>query len=319
MRALCEPVPPPRDTAAYLHYFVAEDTGDKEAIKQNEQRRVALYKAVRRLVRAYANLANEMEEAGYTAEQARAIHQEVMHYESVRKEVELASGDYVDLKQYEPAMRYLLDAYIQADESQVIARFDEQGIVDLFVHGGLEALQSQLPPGLRQSEAMTEAIENNIRRIIVDEHPVNPKYYEKMSALLDELIAQRKAQALAYKEYMERLQDLARRVKHPETSGDYPSQLRTAAQRALYDNVGQDVNLALRLDAAIQMASEDGWRGNLMKERKIKRAIAQVLQEQGLPDTSVRESGPGYMASENQWLIQEVNRIFDIVVEQDDY
>jgi len=314
IRALCEPVPPPRDTAAYLHYFVAEDTGDKEAIKQNEQGRVALYKAVRRLVRAYANLANEMEEAGYTAEQARAIHQEVKHYESVRKEVELASGDYVDLKQYEPAMRYLLDAYIQADESRVIARFDEQGIVDLFVHGGLDTLESQLPPGLRQPEAMTEAIENNIRRLIVDEHPVNPRYYEKMSALLDELIAQRKAQALAYKEYMDRLRELAKRVKHPGISGDYPSKLHTAAQRALYDNTGQDLNLALKLDAAILMAREDSWRGNLMKERKIKKAIAEVLREHGLPSNSAPER-----TVKSQWLIQEVNRIFDIVVEQDDY
>ena len=319
VRAICEPVPPPRDTAAYLHYFVAEDTGDREAIRRNEQRRVALYKAVRRLVRAYANLANEMEAAGYTPDQAERIHQEVRHYETIRKEVELASGDYVDMKQYEPAMRHLLDAYIQADESQVIAQFEDQGLVDLFIHGGLASLTPKLPPGLQQPEAMTEAIENNIRRVIVDEQPVNPKYYEKMSRLLDELIAQRKEEALAYQEYMKRLQALARQVKHPETSGQYPSELETPAQRALYDNVGRDASLALKLDAAIQIAREDGWRGNIFKERQIKRAIAQVLRQQGIPDSVLAETRPEYRTDQQKVLLHAVNRIFDIVVEQHGY
>jgi type I restriction enzyme R subunit len=319
VRAICEPVAPPRDTAAFLHYFVAEDTGDEEAIKRNEQRRVFLYKAVRALVRAYANLANEMEEAGYTPDEAHRIHQEVKKYEAVRKEVELASGDYVDLKQYEPAMRHLLDTYIQADESRVIAQFEEQGLVDLFIEGGLAGLEPILPPGLRQPEAMTEAIENNIRRIIVDEQPVNPKYYEKMSTLLDELIAQRREQALAYEEYLKRLQELARQVKRPETSGEYPSDLRTSAQRALYDNLGQDADLALKIDAAIQIAREDSWRGNVIKERQIKRAIAQVLQQQGIPESILADIQPEYWDDQQKVLLQVVNRIFDIVVEQHEY
>ena len=45
--------------------------------------------------------------------------------------------------------------------------------------------------------------------MIIDETPVNPKYYERMSQLLDELIALRRAEAIAYEEYMRRLQALA--------------------------------------------------------------------------------------------------------------
>ena len=51
VKALCEPVLPPGDSAAYLHYFCARDTGDKDALKDNEPKRVALYKAVAELVR----------------------------------------------------------------------------------------------------------------------------------------------------------------------------------------------------------------------------------------------------------------------------
>lgn len=320
VRAICEPVPPPRDSAAYLHYFVAADTGDQEAIKGNEPRRVALYKTVARLVRAFANLANEMSEAGYSPAEAEAIRQEAGHYEQVRAEVRLASGDYVDMKMFEPAMRHLLDTYIQAEESQIVAKFEEQGLVDLFVNGGLDALVSALPPGLKsQPEAMTEAIENNVRRLIVDEYPVNPKYYERMSQLLDELIARRKAQAVEYRAYLERLQQLAHRVRHPEVSGGYPPELRTAGQRALYDNTGRDTALALKLDRAIRQARKEGWRGSLFKERELLRAIAGVLSASRAASADggrVAEPAPAYVITD---IIEEARRILEIVQAQDEY
>lgn len=46
IKALCEPVKPPKDTLDYIHYFVAKNTLDKEAIKKNEQKRLELYKLV---------------------------------------------------------------------------------------------------------------------------------------------------------------------------------------------------------------------------------------------------------------------------------
>ena len=84
VRALCEPVRLPRNTIDYIHYFCAEDTADKDAVKANERRRVALYTAVASFARASANLANEMPEAGYTREEAEAVRKEVVHYENVR-------------------------------------------------------------------------------------------------------------------------------------------------------------------------------------------------------------------------------------------
>lgn len=276
VRAVCEAVSAPRDDAAFRHYFVAEDSGNAEQIKANETRRVALYKAVSSLVRAYANLAGEMTAAGYSEAEAKAILDEVRFYEAVRQKVKLASGDYVDMKQFEPAMRHLLDTYIQADPSQQVAVFDH-GLVNLFVDGGLAAMAGSVPAGMGgDPAAMTEAIENNIRRLIIDEQPVNPKYYERMSALLDELIALRKAQAVEYAEYMKRLQELARQVLSPE-SGNYPPEINTPGLRALYDNTGQDAALARRLDEAIRAASEHNWRGDLMKERAMMNAIYEAL------------------------------------------
>ncbi len=278
VRALCEPVAPPQDTPAFLHYFCAADTSDKAALKANEPRRVALYKHVAALVRAFANLAPEMLDAGYTAAEATAVKAEVAHAETVRQEVKLASGDYIDTKVFEPAMRHLLDAYIRASDSTVVSTFDDMGLVEMLATRGAEALD-QLPDGIKKSpEAMAETIENNVRRVIIDEQAVNPKYYDRMSELLDALIEQRKTNALSYAEYLDEMVALAARVSHPETTR-YPAGVTTPPQRALYDNLDGDEALAVRVDTAVRTRKKADWRGNTFKEREVRNAVREALGE----------------------------------------
>ena len=276
VKALCEPVAPPKDTINYVHYFCGK-SGDGDELEDNEQKRVALYKTAAALLRAYADLANEMTDAGFSEKQAQEIKEEVAYYEKVREEIKLASGDYVDMKVFEPAMRHLLDTYIKADESKKLSAFDDMTLVQLVVDHGERAVE-KLPDGLRKDpEAMAEAIENNIRRLIIDESPVNPKYFEKMSELLEALIKERKEQALHYTEYLEKIAALARKVQKPESTTSYPSAVNTGALRALYDNLDKDEQLAIRVDAAIRGVKKDGWRGNRFKERELRGAIKSAL------------------------------------------
>ena len=128
-----------------------------------------------------------MKAAGFTDHEAETIKEEVVFYQKVRDEIKMASGDLVDMKSYEPAMRKLLDMYITADASTTVMNFDDVGLIELIVEKGEEALGA-IPEGIRNNpEAMAETIENNIRKKIVDENPVNPKYYDHMSMLLQEL------------------------------------------------------------------------------------------------------------------------------------
>ena len=275
VKALCEPVQLPRDTKDYLHYFCAADTTDKDTLATNEPKRVALYQAVAALMRAYANLANEMGEAGYSPQETASIKADVEHYTKMRDEVKVASGDYLDMKRYEPAMRHLLDSYIRADESVVVSEFEDLGLVDLLVKRGLSALD-QLPSGLKKDpEAMAETIENNIRKTIIDENPVNPKYYEQMSELLDALIKERREQAIDYQEYLEKVKQLAKQVKPPTgiSQEAYPDSINTNAKRSLYDNLGKDEVLATRIDTAVRYTKKEGWIGNRFKEREVARVI----------------------------------------------
>ena len=280
VKALCEPVAEPRDTNDYLDYFCG-DTDDPESLKQTEGARLALYKSVGSFVRAYANLANEMNEAGFSDEETEEIKKEVKHYEQVRAEVKIASGDYVDLKAYEPAMRHLIDSYIDAEESKVLSTFDDLTLIDLLVQKGPEAIED-LPEGIQQSQdSVAETIENNVRRKIVEKAPTNPKYFEKMSVLLDELIDERKAQAKSYKQYLEEIIDLSKKVKDQSRGGKYPKPIDTDAKRALYDNLDNDKDLVLRVDRAVRSSRMDGFRGNLQKEREIMRALYKVLRDKG--------------------------------------
>ena len=321
VKALCEPVELPRDTGAYLRYFCAEASGDARQLKDNEPKRLKLYTLVAAFVRAYANLANEMGEAGYSTAEAQGIHDEVRHYEKVRAEVKLASGDAVDLKAYEPAMRHLLDTYVRAEESERLSAFDDLSLVPLIVDRGEKALNA-LPGGIRESrEATAETIENNVRRLIIDEMAVNPQYFERMSKLLDALILQRRQEALDYKEYLDRITDLARKVTRPEAGTAYPPGINTGALRSLFDNLegipasakhaaphgdGADRNLrqrrALDLDRAIRDVKKADWRGNHFKEREVRSAIRSTL---------AGDDGPAGNES--------VDRIFEIVKAQHDY
>jgi type I restriction enzyme, R subunit len=274
--ALCEPVKAPRNTQDYIRYFCGESGMNQDELSEKEALRLTLYQNVAKLIRAFANIANEMPQAGFSVEDVERIRGEVAHYEKVRGEVKLASGDLLDMKRFEPAMRHLLDMYIRADDSEVLMDFEELGLIELIVEKGADAMDS-LPENIRNNpEAMAETIENNVRRTIVDENPVNPKYYEQMSVLLDELIELRRQKAIEYQEYLERILELSRKVVRSEqTSSSYPFAMDSQAKRAFYDNFGNDEVLVTKIDSAIRYTKKADWVGDRFKEREIANAIRQ--------------------------------------------
>jgi type I restriction enzyme R subunit len=274
VRALCEPVKYPRNTEDFIHYFCGESGSNEDELTEKEALRLTLYQNVAKLLRAFANVANEMPEAGYSAQDIEAVRNQVAHFEKVRDEIKLASGDLLEMKRFEPAMRHLLDMYIRADDSETLMDFEELGLIELIVEKGAGALDS-LPENLRNNqEAMAETIENNVRKTIVDENPVNPKYYEQMSVLLDEIIELRRQKAIEYQEYLERIRELSRKVVRPDqTTSNYPSSMDTNAKRAFYDNFGHDEVLAAKIDTAIRYTKKADWVGDRFKEREIANAV----------------------------------------------
>ncbi|NLK13140.1 MAG: type I restriction endonuclease subunit R [Spirochaetales bacterium] len=287
---LCGGVPAPRAEIDFIYYFCGEDgVGgiDDESCSRSREK---LYKLVNRLIRAYAEIKGEMNEAGYTAAEQADIGKKVTFYTALKETIGNASGDFIDLKSYEADMRRLIDTYIKADDSRKIGEFDDFTLLDFVLAQG-ERL------GGKGKEAAAEAIENNIRKKIVEKILINPKYYEKMSAILDELIKARSEGAIAYEEMLAKYIELVKNAETPENNPRYPESIRhSGALRALFDNCGEDEALALALDKAVRESKQADFRHNEFKERRIKQALYKILKDK-----------------------DEVERVYNIVVEQGEY
>jgi type I restriction enzyme R subunit len=295
IKSLCESVPAPARAEDYIAYFCG-DTLKPDELQNNEPKRLALYKFSNALIRAYSNLANDMGEAGYSLEESKAIKQEADYYSKASETVKRASMDFPDLKRLEPAMRSLLDTYVRADDSEKLSAFDDMSLIQLIVERGEAGLQS-LPDEIKRSRvAMAETIENNLRRTIIDETPTNPRYYEKMSQVLDSLIRERRQQVKAYEQYLKEIVALTQKVNNPASARPYPKSINTRARRALYNTLDNDEARALAVDATIRRVKKDSWRGSQMKERELLYAIQEAVED----DT---------LASE----------IFEVVKNQDEY
>jgi type I restriction enzyme R subunit len=298
VEALCEPVHP-KTLKEFKQFFGTETQGKSEdQIKEDQEKRVNFYKMVSSLVRAYGDIANEMDKAGYSSSEAADIKQKVTFYSDLKEDIKQASGDYIDLKTYEPGMRNLIDMYIDAEHSKKVSTLDDFTLVDLIVNKGISAVDDVVSDNIKNDqEAMAETIENNIRKVIVEERPGNPKYYEKMSELLEELIRQRKQEAAEYARYLKKLEKLARKVKRSEGQDKYPKEVQTEGQKALYDNLDQDKELALALDETIRYNAKDGWREqNPIKERMLRNAVKKTL-----PDTEKLDEIMGIIREQNEY------------------
>lgn len=230
-----------------------------------------------------------------SATELNAYENKVHFYIELKQTIGNKSGDFLDFKAYEPDMRKLIDNYIMASDSIKIGEFDDLTLLDFVMDQGETMTGEDTPSG--QKEGAAEAIENNIRRKMVEKVTVNPKYYEKMSAILDKLIQDRQKGVLSYKELLDEYIKLAKNVDHPEENEDYPESVRySKAMQALYDNVGGDEVLAIELHKAVMNSKMSGFRGDSIKERRIKRALFAILNDDA-----------------------EVERLYKIIEKQEEY
>ncbi|WP_245860318.1 type I restriction enzyme subunit R domain-containing protein [Methanosarcina spelaei] len=314
---LCEPVEPPKGELEHIHYFCG-NTEIPTDLQEHETQRAALYKATASLTRSYANIADELEAAGYNNSDISRIKQLLEHYLNIREIIRRASGESLDLKAYEADMRHLIDTYIEASEPRKVSSFEDMPLLDLIVKTGIDnAIATQLDRLKGNKNAVAETIENNVRSKIIKEQLNDPAYYEKMSDLLEEIIAARKAKAIEYEEYLKRIADLVKQVEVGHEDDINEVLKKSPALRALYNNVKKRgerledqieengeyivpsdpaLDMAMRLDETIKRVRADDWRGVEPRERVIKKAIYDILND-----------------------IDEVERIFIIIKAQKEY
>ena len=301
LEILCEPVDPPKGELQHLHWFCGNVEIPAD-LQEMAPRRVTLYRCVAAFARAYANLANDMEAAGYdTVEQVR-LQGRLQHFVNLREIVRRASGETLDLKAYEADMRFLLDSYIEASAPRKISPFDNMGLLELIERTGIDQAVASLPEGVRSNpQAVAETITNNVRARILRENLRDPALYERMSRLLQEVIEDLRARRIDYQRFLHQIAELAKQVQEG-ADRQMPDELVTAGQRALFSNLAKDTNavlpsaattresspafgeaerqrakLAMKIHETVLRVRQASWRGNRAKENLIKQALLPLL------------------------------------------
>lgn len=295
LELICEPVPNPKDDAAYRYYFCG-NSELPEDLKERAFLRQELYKKTATFIRAYASLADEIEEAGYNTREIQHIENRLKFFTELREVIKNASSEKLDLKDYEADMRHLIDNYLYADEPRKISEFESLSLLEIIVKAGIDKAVETLPDSLRKDkDAMAETIENNVRTKIVKEQLTDSVFFEKMSLLLSEIIKQRKARAIDYEKYLQEIAALAKQVQEGKTS-DTPKELNSRAKVVLYHHFDEDVEKALMVHEAVIEYAPNGWKGDIAKENKIKEEIYKKLND-----------------------FDETVKVFDVIKEQDEY
>ena len=274
----------PQTREGFFRYFVYDDNAPEEEMDKqlddNAEKRSKLYKYVRRYLNCYANLANSLEDMGYSEAERKEYAECARKYDALKREIELRSNDHIDMRRYEPDMRQVLDLYVKAEDSEVIAKLDDTSFLDIVAAQNEEQL-NDLPDELKDEygRASAETVEANLREVIRKDSPFNPAYYGKLSIILQELIDKRKKEMLDYEEYMKELIELVKKARG-KSANSYPEFIKTPGMRALYDNLGQNEYLAIRAHEVIRENAIVGFRDNRLKQRKLIKALAKLLGDE---------------------------------------
>jgi len=309
---LCEPVLPPREMEQYLYYFCGS-AGSPEGLIETEPLRISFYKGVAGFVRAYADLAQNLSDAGYTEEEAVSLGAEVEGYSDLRAAIKKHSGEELDIKPYEADMRHLLNTYVQADHATELGNLKSLSLTEMIIDTGIhDAIAQKLnEKGNLSRNAIAEGVINNVRKTIIRDQLTDPRFYAEMSELLDDLIKQNRADSTAYEEFLAKAEELVIRMGR-KGDGDHPQVLRGNAEAiALYNNLNDlpastfrcpeegeaRAKFALSLDVTVRENAPAGWKGDDIREKQVLNALFPIMARDRLATAAIFEiikSQPGY-------------------------
>lgn len=310
---LCGPVVAPREVEQFLHYFCG-DAADPNALNETEALRVSFYKAVATFVRAFAAIAQDLTKAGYSDADAAAIQKEIEFYSEIRAAIKRHSGEELDIKPYEADMRHLINSYIQADSAADLGELGELSLTELIIETGIhDAIARKLnEKGKLSKNAIAEAIINNVRKTIIRDQLTDPRFYEQMSKLLDDLIRQSRADTAAYEEFLRKAEALVKRLAAKQPEAGIPAVLHGKHEAiVLFNNLaslpatsfqcpvgdGDKAAMALNIDLTVRERAPAGWKGDQAREAQVLNALFPILnrdRDATLALFEIIKNQPGY-------------------------
>ena len=301
----------------FLHYFCG-DAANPNALNETEALRVSFYKAVAVFVRAFAAIAQDLTEAGYSDAEAATMQKDVEFYSEIRSAIKKHSGEELDIKPYEADMRHLLNTYVQADPAADLGELGEMSMTELIIKTGIhDAIARKLnEKGTLSRNAIAEGIINNVRKTIIRDQLTDPRFYEQMSKLLDDLIKQSRADAAAYEEFLRKAEALVKRLAAKQLDEGVPAALHGKREATvIYNNLprilaagskaaepspedrDERVKLALEIDRVMRERAPAGWKGDQAREAQVLNALFPLLnrnREATLALFELIKNQPGY-------------------------
>jgi len=296
---LCAPVLAPRELEQFIHYFCG-DASNPNALTETEALRISFYKAVAVFVRAYADLSNDLAEAGYTEAQIDALTKEVEFYSDTRSSIKKHSGEELDIKPYEADMRHLINTYIQADAADPLGTVENYSLVELIIQTGIhDAIAKKLNAKKISKNSIAEGIINNVRKTIIRDQLTDPRFYAQMSKLLDDLIAQKRQETKDYEKFLEQAEALVKQLAKKGPTDGVPSVLHGNSEATvIFSNLGEILasgsssikeegpneiearaKLALKIDVEMRAKAPAGWKGDEVKERIVQTFLHKLLKK----------------------------------------
>jgi len=314
LRYLCEPVALPREIEQFLHYFCGY-AADANALNETEALRVSFYKAVALFARAFAAIAHELTDAGYSDAEVAELRKEVEFHVEIRAAIKKHSGEELDIKPYEADMRHLINTYIQAEPATALGQLGELSLTELIIQTGIhDAIARKLnEKGKLSQNAVAEEIINNVRKTIIRDQLTDPRFYEQMSKLLDDLIKQSRADTAAYEEFLRQAEALVKRLAARQPDDGVPAVLHGKPEAVvLFNNLGSlpatsfrypsaaedQAALALKIDRAMRERAPAGWYGDQAREAQVLNALFPLLDRDRAATQAIFEiikHQPGYL------------------------
>lgn len=191
-------------------------------------------------------------------------------------------------------MRHLLNTYVQADSAATLGNLANLTLTQLIIETGIhDAVAKKLnEKGKLSKNAISEGIINNIRKTIIRDQLTDPRFYDQMSKLLEDLIKQSRADATAYEEFLLRAEHLVRQLAAKSPEAGIPASLHGNREAAvIFNNLptlptttfvcpgddGQKATLTLQIDQAIREQAPAGWKGDETRGRQVKNALYPLL------------------------------------------
>src|SRR5882672_1496619 len=139
----------------------------------------------------------------------------------------IVSGEELDIKPFEADMRHPLNTYVQADPAGDLGNLNSLSLTELIIQTGIhDAIARKLnEKGKLSRNAIAAGIINNVRKTIIRDQLTDPKFYAEMSKLLNDLIKQSRADAVAYEAFLKKAEELVKHMAKKDAIAGVPTAL----------------------------------------------------------------------------------------------